>query len=960
MNNKDIFDRDFSEARIRFLSLDANKIYYSILYKHQKEITIKNKKDGIDDRFTNLMPPNLDLIYLNEKGKLKVYEMDDELYSYDLIKVNFNYDLMIDEKGKLTTKEKKAVPGKGASSETIRKYLYLNGFVVNGKKYVRYKRSSRAAKNNTCLFIKESLFKLMNEWSLTGLSLNEKKDNCLKSLTSFEAYYALSISDLTSSLKLNPYNILFVKDCKVMLHDEDVIRVSVEDKHLVAKEDKHDVENNIFDGEGLMDTSVFEKAKLQNKGMMLLRNRFFKCCAFNTKLQEWFKANNITSVDQLYGHTFAKSIEDIVLVVSESCLKYSKMCIGGFTKENVKRWCDAVSTNEESIFGIVKTDKAPRFFGGQMVETTYQFINTIKFKSTQLNQLIKPYFEYISMIHDIKHHPEFVRYYFEGEVNDEEDEDIGDDGEDTADTKVEYSSYSFKNKVCLDLMKIDKKTTRTTLFKEQIFKSVIDSFYYKIFNGRLLIDGTNATLFGNPYEFLNYIILKDGKCQFDKDNPTSLLNKGEIYCSFFQNGDEVVGMRSPHTTMGNLLFAKNKYLREIKKWFKLTHNIVVVDAIFNNIQYRLSGCDYDSDSMLLTKEPIIKKQVLENYDKFLVPYSDFVPEDKELENKSSDKKENILLNLVIIDNKIARNNVGKIVNLSQLLNSHLWNKLNKSKRFNYKDLYNHIAALSILSGAEIDSSKRSFGFDTNAEYKRFEKWARDSGFKKEKPVFFAMLSSRNGRLKTNEIKKIITNKGKERFSTAMDMLWYEANTHQITEDDERMTNPPTISELLKPYSTKGVSKATYDQIKKAFDVLVETKNTIAKQNQLKRYKKQYQQDLVMFQDIIKGCYKKIKTAINNPTKAKMLIEKLEKENTKSEKGNPIRNGDKLLLLLFFIISTKEDKLEYTLTSLFKPNSVTSPTLKRVVNGRFEFTIFGSHHYKIDAYDAITNKLLRKI
>ena len=102
---------------------------------------------------------------------------------------------------------------------------------------------------------------------------------------------------------------------------------------------------------------------------MLLRSRFFKCCAFNTNLKKWFEDNNITRIDQLNGITFAKSIDDIVLVASESCLKYLKMCNGGFSKENIKRWCDEIN-NDKTKFGVVKTDKPTRFFDGEMVETT--------------------------------------------------------------------------------------------------------------------------------------------------------------------------------------------------------------------------------------------------------------------------------------------------------------------------------------------------------------------------------------------------------------------------------------------------------------------------------------------------------------------------------------------------------------------------------------------------------------
>ena len=59
--------------------------------------------------------------------------------------------------------------------------------------------------------------------------------------------------------------------------------------------------------------------------MMLLRNRYFKGCAFNTKIQQWFKDNDITSIDQLNGVTLANDISEVRMIVTESCLKFCKM-----------------------------------------------------------------------------------------------------------------------------------------------------------------------------------------------------------------------------------------------------------------------------------------------------------------------------------------------------------------------------------------------------------------------------------------------------------------------------------------------------------------------------------------------------------------------------------------------------------------------------------------------------------
>ena len=40
-----------------------------------------------------------------------------------------------------------------------------------------------------------------------------------------------------------------------------------------------------------------------------------------------------------------------------------------------------------------------------------------------------------------------------------------------------------------------------------------------------------------------------------------------------KDGEELVGSRAPHTTMGNVLYAKNKKLPEVEKYFNLSKEV---------------------------------------------------------------------------------------------------------------------------------------------------------------------------------------------------------------------------------------------------------------------------------------------------------------------------------------------------------------------------------------------------
>lgn len=125
-----------------------------------------------------------------------------------------------------------------------------------------------------------------------------------------------------------------------------------------------------------------------------------------------------------------------------------------------------------------------------------------------------------------------------------------------------------------------------------------------------MLNGTNATLFGNGPELLKYMA---------GEKVASELKKGQIRCARFENGAKLLCARSPHITMGNLYCVENNLDGEIWNYFDLGKNIVCVNAIGENIQQRLNGCDYDSDSMLITDDKLLVESAERYKEQFKVP-----------------------------------------------------------------------------------------------------------------------------------------------------------------------------------------------------------------------------------------------------------------------------------------------------------------------------------------------------
>ena len=179
----------------------------------------------------------------------------------------------------------------------------------------------------------------------------------------------------------------------------------------------------------------------------------------------------------------------------------------------------------------------------------------------------------------------------------------------------------------------------------------------------MAVCGNYQVLFGNAYEFL--LALTD-----ESYEPTESfsLEDGQVCTTGFAHGEMVLCARSPHITMGNLYLARNTHSYDLLRYFNLTPNIICVNAIESNIQQRLNGCDYDSDSMLVTNDEWIIAGVTGCYDILKVPVCKAEPIGKT-------DYENTPRSLATLDQTIAKNKIGEIVNLSQFLNCLLWDGL---------------------------------------------------------------------------------------------------------------------------------------------------------------------------------------------------------------------------------------------------------------------------------------------
>lgn len=578
----------------------------------------------------------------------------------------------------------------------LREALYKNGFICDGIKYVRYKRSSGSSRVGKCLFVNEALFNRMTKWDRCGLKIKNGQEI---DLAAYEAYISLPMSSIINTINILPENILIIEDYK-SIFKEKAVAIEEKDGKLTAAEKTVDIANSIWDGQSLMDVSLF--AEYPNKGMLLLRNRFFKSCAFNCNLQKWFKDNNIKDIKQLNGFTLAENISDIKLITTPSSIKYLKF-------GTVKQWLN----NINSTFGIVKHEKDPHFFNGRMVQTHYQLLNTLQMTYEETEAFLQQSFDYITQI---KNDPDILKHHISFSYNNI--------------NETEAVPLKTKNEIIFKLLGINNKFAKTKLyndFKNNLVKALINDLK----DGKVLVNGNYSTLFGNGMEML--------KASIGKFDGTSELTGNQIYSTRFKFGTDILGSRSPHVTMGDIAVFKNTENKNYKKYFNLSKAIVCINSVNENILQRLQGADFDSDTVLLTDNSQLIKIAKKHYGDFKVPTNTVT--------SAKRKRYFTVEDQVDLDVKTSVNKIGEIINEAQRLNSILWEQLNNGASIaSIKELYNDICKLSALSNIEIDKAKKEFIINTGNEIKILKEKYKIINKNKNnvKPIFFKRITVNNG------------------------------------------------------------------------------------------------------------------------------------------------------------------------------------------------------------------------
>ena len=622
------------------------------------------------------------------------------------------------------------------SKEEIRELFYQEGVSVTyptkdrqgniiKEETIHYRmlyRNSSKAKLGQVMFLNEKLYEAAYDWLTMGLGEKMPVENA--KIVELSAYAPLTTSTILDTLFIPAENILILKDQDSFFTTmANVVKAedyegfercmdepatekarqraldkgnldlqgnpvynkvfkkvpSLKKKCVVACE-QTDVKNTMWDGMGLMEASCLPEWV---NGMALLRNHFFKACAFKCSIQkfmqDWCRDNgldyNTWRIQDMFGQWH--NAKDIKLITTHNAVKWIKFMelMGNTPEEAYLYWCRKVNA-DGSCFGIVKTDHESKL--GDVQQMSYQMLNTLPCTKDDVKDIAAYSVNYVELLKsDDQEFEKFLRKNA-NEVNHYEM---------MADLYRKNPAFA------------DSKWYRYE--KRQIIRTYVN----KLRSGKIMVNGDNLTICSNPYALLLYAAGSDWK----KD-PTLLHEDGTIQCytSRFGDGEFLCAFRSPHNSPNNICYLHNHYSPQMEAYFPFSSNIIVVNCIGTDIQDRGNGLDHDSDFFFVTDHPTFVKYAWICYEKF--------PTIVNRLKESGVTYRKTPLEYARMDNKFAlsRRGIGESSNLAQLALTYYWTSPSR-------ELYDNFVILSVLAQVIIDGCKREYEVDALSEIERIKK-----------------------------------------------------------------------------------------------------------------------------------------------------------------------------------------------------------------------------------------------
>ena len=409
-------------------------------------------------------------------------------------------------------------------------------------------RSTGKAKKGSCMFIREELYEKARDFIYMGIKLPEEN----APIVEISAYAPLISSGIVGKVKINPKNILILKDVD-RFFERDVISIETDEQKQCRTQyiEKYKVKNTLFDGQALIDSSIFPP---WGNGYILLRHHFCKMAAFCCHIQKFFrdyfgKRYQTATVTDMFGNEHY--VKDIELITTDNAMKWLKMDV------SYDYWCQKVYEND-CMFGIVKTAHPSKL--GKMQKMSYQMVNSLD--ESIMENVCKNSVEYVERL---KQDNDFFMEYLRKKAN-----------------------FSNDFEVLVALCEQNPDFVRSEYFRARK-KAIINAYVMNMKNGEIIQNADNLVIVGSPFAMLLYGAT--GNPDIVDDDDTLNVEPGTIQCysERFEPGEFLAFFRSPFNAKNNLTYLHNVYSSNLDKYFELGKQCIAINMNGTDTQDRNNG-----------------------------------------------------------------------------------------------------------------------------------------------------------------------------------------------------------------------------------------------------------------------------------------------------------------------------------------------------------------------------------
>lgn len=580
---------------------------------------------------------------------------------------------------------------------TYRTYNKQGAEVVSRRNTIKYRmlyRTPGKAKKGTCMFVDERIYDRVHDFLYMGIKPPVEK----APIVELGAYSSLITSSIEGRVKILPNQILCLKDVDSVFKTKVMSVETDENKHcFIHERDNYDVVNTMFDGQGLIDESIFPE---WGDGYILLRHHMTKLAAFKTRIQEFMKnyygdEYETATVKDMWGRDVR--VKDIKLITTNNAFKWIKFGVP------FEYWSSWIRKNG-CQFGIVKTAHESKL--GDVQRMSYQMMNSLEIES--MPAVCSKTVDYINKLKT--------------------------DNEVFFDYLRKNESFSNDFEVLLALCNHNRDFVNSTYFRERR-QAIVNAYVLNFKNGRSIQDADNLTIVGSPYAMLLYAVGKD-----PFEDPTLRPEPGtnQCYTERFEDGEYLASFRSPHNSRNNIGYLHNIKHPLMKKYFDLGKLCIAVNMIETDFQARHNGSDMDSDTIYTTAQHNIvahAKACYENYPTIV----NNIPKDSNVYRYD-------MKDFAKVDNGLAASQlaIGESSNLAQIALTYTYN-------FEDRKYQDYVCILSVVAQIAVDSSKRAYDINIGDEIRRIKK---DMDLENNGLPYFWMVTKRDKRkARTDEQRK---------------------------------------------------------------------------------------------------------------------------------------------------------------------------------------------------------------